>query len=101
MTLEALQAYLLARSAPATYAQVQRDLGAERLNDVTQALEMLMEQDAAAGRPFLAAMVISRTQPLPARGFYDMARALGREVVDETAFHAAELAALGKPLAKP
>jgi len=97
MNLAALRAYLMARAAPVTYADAARDLGAENLHALTQALEMLMEEDARVGRPLLAAMVVSRTRPLPGRGFFDLARTLGREVSDEGLFHAAELAALGKP----
>ena len=38
-----------------------------------------MGEDAAAGRPFLAALVVGRARGgLPARGFYDRAAALGR-----------------------
>lgn len=37
-----------------------------------------MEEDAAAGRPLLAAVVVSRTrQGLPAPGFFAKARELG------------------------
>jgi hypothetical protein len=95
MTLEAaLRAYLSNCAAPVTYAKIASDLGAARLQDVTQALELLMEQDAAANRPFLAALAVSRTRPLPARGFFDKARDLGCVVDDEAGFHLAELAAV-------
>jgi hypothetical protein len=59
-----------------------------------------MAEDAAAGRPLLAALVISRTRDgLPAPGFFARARALGRydgseRGPDAAAFHAAELAAV-------
>ena len=56
-----------------------------------------MGDDAAAGRPFLAALVVGRARDgLPARGFYDRAAALGRGPEPgetETAFHDRELAA--------
>ncbi len=97
MTPDGLRAYLNRCARPVTYGQVMRDLSAPSLNSVTQALEILMDQDMCAGQPFLAALVVSRTRPLPARGFFDHARALGRDVGDEALFHAAELAALGKP----
>jgi len=43
------------------------------------ALERLMDEDAAAGQPFLAAVVVSRARPgLPAPGFFEHAAALGR-----------------------
>ncbi len=64
---------------------------------ITDALEQLMEEDVAAGRPLLAAFAVSKAQPgIPARGFFLKARALGvfsgdpagREAFD---FHAREL----------
>jgi hypothetical protein len=40
------------------------------IHQVTEALERLMEEDAAADRPFIAALVISKTRDgLPAPGF--------------------------------
>ncbi len=98
---DVLRAYLTRSTSLVTYAQAARDLDAININAVTQALEMLMEQDAAAGRPFLAARVVSRINKFPARGFFDKARALGRQIDNETAFHEAELAALGTPDAQP
>jgi NFU1 iron-sulfur cluster scaffold homolog, mitochondrial len=89
-----LRAYLANRTSTVTYAQAARDMGGISINHLTQALEKMMEEDSVTGHPFLAARVISRTRPLPARGFFDRARALGRAVDDEAAFHAAELAAL-------
>lgn len=59
-----------------------------------------MAQDAAAGRPFLAALPAARLGGgLPAAGFFAAARALGRYDGPEAgpeaeAFHAAELARL-------
>ena len=67
---------------------------------VTDALEQIMTEDAAAGRPFIAAMVISKMRGgLPAPGFFDCAARLGRFVDDATlpdvwAFHAAEINAV-------
>ena len=68
------------------------------IHRVTEALEQLMEEDVAAGRPLLAAFAVSKAQPggIPARGFFLKARALGvfsgdpagREALD---FHAREL----------
>lgn len=52
---------------------------------VAQALEALMREDAAQGRPFIAALVISRRgEGLPAQGFFDLAVALGRFPADPT-----------------
>ena len=57
-----------------------------------------MEEDAAAGHPFIAAMVVSRARDgLPALGFFETAARLGRFEGDPwgdeaAAYHAAELA---------
>ena len=70
------------------------------IHRVTEALEHLMEEDAAADRPFIAALAISRARGgLPAPGFFDCARRLGRfagdpEGQDAWSFHAAELNAV-------
>ena len=49
------------------------------IHQVTEALERLMEEDAAADRPFIAALAISKARGgLPAPGFFDCARRLGR-----------------------
>ena len=67
---------------------------------MTEALERLMEEDAAADRPFIAALAISKAHGgLPALGFFDCARRLGRfagdpQGQDARTFHAAELNAV-------
>ena len=67
------------------------------IHQVTEALEQLMAEDAAADRPFIAAMVISKARGgLPAPGFFDCAARLGRLAGDATGpdawvFHAVEL----------
>jgi hypothetical protein len=72
------------------------------IHQVTVALERLMEEDAGAGRPFIAALVISKARGgLPAMGFFDCARRLGRFTgdpngVEVRSFHAAELNAAQK-----
>jgi hypothetical protein len=49
------------------------------IHRMTEALERLMGEDAAAGRPFIAALAISKARGgLPAPGFFDCARRLGR-----------------------
>jgi hypothetical protein len=49
------------------------------IHQVTDTLERLMEEDAAAGRPFIAALAVSGTLgDLPRRGFFDCAGRLGR-----------------------
>jgi hypothetical protein len=59
-----------------------------------------MEEDAAADRPFIAALAISRARGgQPAPGFFDCARRLGRfagdpDGQDAWSFHAAELNAV-------
>lgn len=69
------------------------------IHQVTEALEQLMAEDAAADRPFIAAMVISKARGgLPAPGFFDCAARLGRFAGDATGpdarvFHAFELSA--------
>lgn len=86
-----------------TYQQVAQALGLEppqTIHRLTVALERLMTEDAAAGRPLLAAVVVSRTREgLPAPGFFAHVRQLGRHDGPEKgpeagAFHAAELAAV-------
>jgi hypothetical protein len=70
------------------------------IQQVTEALERLMEEDAAADRPFITALVISKARGgLPAPGFFDCARRLGRFAGDPNgqhawSFHAAELDAV-------
>lgn len=70
---------------PITYQQVAEALGLEpprTIQRVAQALEALMREDAEAGRPFIAALVISRRGHLPAQGFFDLAVALDRFPAD-------------------
>jgi hypothetical protein len=70
------------------------------IHRVTESLERLMEEDAAAGRPFIAAIAVSKARGgLPAPGFFDCARRLGRfagdpDGQDARTFHAAELHAV-------
>ncbi len=70
------------------------------IHRVTEALERLMEEDAAADRPFIAALAISKAHGgLAAPGFFDCARRLGRFAGDPAGhdartFHAAELNAV-------
>ncbi|NBB92147.1 MAG: hypothetical protein GVY32_03140 [Gammaproteobacteria bacterium] len=83
---------------PITYGALARALGLwmpGSVGKVTAALETTMREDAAAGRPFIAARAVSRGQSgLPGKGFFDMARALARgpqEGGNELEFHAREL----------
>ena len=67
------------------------------IHQITVALECLMEEDAEAGRPFIAALVLSKARGgLPAVGFFDCAQRLGRFTgdphgVEARSFHATEL----------
>lgn len=68
-----------------------------RIHQVAMALEQLMHEDAAENRPFISALVLSkRRDGLPAPGFFELARRLGRfqeEPSDSAmkAYHRAEL----------
>ena len=94
---------LATRRLPITYREATKGLlllPPNTIHQVTDALEQLMAEDAAADRPFIAAMVISNWRDgLPAPGFFDCAARLGRFVGDATGpdarvFHAAELNAV-------
>lgn len=67
---------------PITYGQIARALGMNRsgsIREVTDALEATMRQDASAGRPFIATRAVGRgSGKLPGRGFFALARTLGR-----------------------
>ena len=100
-----LRAYLQALATlclPITYQQAAKGtllLPPNTIHQVTEALEQLMVEDAAADRPFIAAMVISKARGgLPAPGFFDCAARLGRFAGDATGpgagvFHAAQFSA--------
>ena len=68
------------------------------IQQVASRLEALMAEDAAAGHPFIAALVVSRGGTgLPAPGFFAAAARLGRFTGDPSGaeaadWHAAELA---------
>jgi uncharacterized Zn-finger protein len=90
------------RAIPITYlalATALQLLPPNTIRRLTEALERLMVEDAAVGRPFIAALVISRTYGgIPAPGFFNCAARLGRSGIDATgveccAFHAAEFKA--------
>ena len=97
-----LRAHLQALAAlrvPITYRDVAKAMllaPPHTIHQVTEALEQIMAEDAAADRPFIAAMVISKWRgSLPAPGFFDCAARLGRFTGDATGpdarvFHAAE-----------
>ena len=86
---------LPAGGLPVTYGQIARDLGMfvpGSIREVTNALEVTMREDAESGRPFIAARAVGRgSGKLPGRGFFELARALGRgprpAESEETFFH--------------
>ncbi len=91
---------LAPHEVPITYGKLARGLGMYApgsVRKVTRALEDTMREDAAAGRPFIAARVVNRGRPArPGKGFFDLARELGRGPADglgEDDFHAQELRA--------
>jgi len=84
-----------------TYQQAARALNLHppgMIQRLAMVLEAMMRADAATGRPFAAAKVVSRADGKPRRGFYDLAVELGRFPADpalhEDAWRA-ELARLG------
>jgi hypothetical protein len=88
-----------------TYQMLASGLGLSppgTIRRVAAALEQTMREDVAAGRPMIAALVISRAGDMPRKGFFDLAVALGRFQADATthrgAWHA-EHAAVLKSLA--
>ena len=85
---------------PISYRDLAARLGLkppQTIHRVALALESLMDEDAAADRPLLAALCIGKTQPgIPAPGFFLKAQALGlfpgdAAGPDAEAFHAHEL----------
>ncbi len=88
-------------NATVTYHDAARGIGLTPphvIHSVSTLLEELMEEDAAAGHPFIAALVTSRGRDgVPAPGFFEAANRLGRFTGDPwseeaVAWHAAELA---------
>lgn len=92
--LAARLALLAAQGQTVTYGALARDLG-WRVSVLTDALEAMMEEDAAQGRPLRAALLEGRLSGgLPARGFFDKAAELGFDVTDAAGFVAGQRAAL-------
>jgi hypothetical protein len=67
--------------SPTTYKALADRLGLvppQTIHRICEALEILMEEDVAAGRPMLAALCVSKTGAnMPAQGFFLKARLLG------------------------
>jgi hypothetical protein len=85
LSLENMRAFLeeaAKRRRVVTYRDIASVLEAwppNTIHQVTETLERLMEEDAAARRPFIAALAVSGTLgDLPRRGFFDCAGRLGR-----------------------
>ncbi len=87
MTLEEKLAALAAAGETITYGALAKELGL-RVADLTARLEFLMEQDAATGKPFRAALLRQRLSPdqLPAPGFFLKAAELGHPTDNPTEF---------------
>src|SRR5260370_7875691 len=84
------------RQTPITYQELTKALHISpphSIHRVTEALEHLMEEDAAADHPFIPALVISRARgALPAPGSFNSAQRLppfaaDPEQHDPTTFH--------------
>ena len=73
---------IVGQATPITYLDLAKALGLSPPNTISQltvALECLIEEDAAAARPLIAALVVSKARGgLPAPGFFDCARRVGR-----------------------
>ena len=87
------------QTSPISYQALAKTLELTPPNTIHQlalALEHLIEEDAAAGKPLIAALVISKVRGgLPAPGFFDCAHRVRRFDGDPSgpeahAFHAAE-----------
>ncbi|PCJ05376.1 MAG: hypothetical protein COB16_16075 [Rhodobacteraceae bacterium] len=69
-------------ATPITYQALAKALGLAPPNTILQltvALECLIEEDAATAHPLIAALVVSKARGgLPAPGFFDCARRVGR-----------------------
>jgi hypothetical protein len=87
MKLEEALAALAAAGETSTYGALAKDLGL-RMADLTAQLESLMEEDAATGKPFRAALLRQRLSPhhLPAPGFFQKAADLGADISDPASF---------------
>jgi hypothetical protein len=87
MKLDSRLAALAAAGETITYGDLARELSL-RMADLTAQLEALMQEDAAAGRPFRAALLRQRLSPdhLPAPGFFHKAVELGADTSDPESF---------------
>ncbi|APE30377.1 hypothetical protein BOX17_05040 [Halomonas aestuarii] len=101
--LRALLTGLPDAAVPITYQQAAEALGLSpprTIQRVALALEALMREDVAAGRPMIAALVVSRRGDLPRPGFFELAVALGRFPADPAGHEAAYRQELERALAR-
>ena len=68
--------------------------GEHMARELGQILGEISEDEHLAGRPLLSAVAYSTTLNKPGRGFYDLARELGKEFNDEDRFWGEEVQAL-------
>ncbi len=73
---------IVGHATPITYqalAKAMRLLPPNTILQLTSALECLIDEDAAAGRPLIAALVVSKARGgMPGPGFFECARLVGR-----------------------
>ena len=94
--LTARLAELAAQGQTITYGALAHDLG-WRIGALTEALEALMEVDAATGQPLRAVLCKGRlTGEMPAVGFFQKAAELGFDLSDPARFVADQRARLCK-----
>ena len=81
-----VRSHLVGQGMPITYqalAKVLELTPPNTIHQLTVALERLIEEDAAADRPLISALVISKARDgLPAPGFFECAWRFGRLVDD-------------------
>ncbi len=96
--LQGRLAALAALGQTVTYGDLARELALPppAIQTLTQMLETLMETDAAAGRPFLAAVMAGRLgDGMPSLGFFEKAAELDAALTSDPAdFVASQRAAL-------
>nr|WP_163502091.1 hypothetical protein [Halomonas socia] len=89
-------------AVPITYQQAAEALGLTppgTIQRVALALEALMREDVAAGRPMIATLVVSRSGDLPREGFFELAVELGRFPFDPAQHEAAYRQELARVMA--
>lgn len=100
--LRALLEGVAVEELPITYQQAAEALGLAppyTIRRVALALETLMREDVAAGRPMIAALVVSRRGALPRQGFFELAVALGRFPADPASHESAYRQELARVMA--